>query len=138
MRIAKLLTIQEMVGSPEEAFKFVRCHDTKYGWHWKFCHMVCDHQDMLDDEDIPLSAGYIFVVDGEVSFPEDYNLPNYSTTLKTGDRHCSACEHDLKNIPLLFAGQAEVVNGKCVRDEFRDDDDSSADGDERAHRRNSS
>ena len=77
--IGKLLSPQEMIESPEEVFKFVRIHDTRYGWFWKFCHMDVDHTDMVEKDEVPLSAGFLFVVgktlvDGKVLFPEEIFL----------------------------------------------------------------
>lgn len=126
--LGKFLTIQEMTESSEQVFKFVRIHETKYGWFWRFCHMDVDHTDMVAEDEVPLSAGFIFVVEDEVLFPEEINLPNFSTTLEI-----NASKRDYEDIPLLFGGQAKVIDGKYFKDELRDTDDSSPDGDEGAH-----
>jgi hypothetical protein len=136
--IGKLLSPQEMIESPEEVFKFVRIHDTRYGWFWKFCHMDVDHTDMVEKDEVPLSAGFLFVVgktlvDGKVLFPEEMNLPNFSTTLKL-----NASVKDLECIPILFGECSEGIDGKHITNEFRDANDSPVDGDEGEHGDNSS
>ena len=91
------LMIQEMIKSSKSSFKFVRIHDAETEWFWRFFHMDVDHVDMVFEEEMPLSAGFIFVDDGKVTFPEYYNLPNYSTTLEI-----NASEKDYECIPILF------------------------------------
>jgi len=136
--IGKLLSPQEMVESSEEAFKFVRIHDTKYGWFWRFCHMDVDHVDMVEKDEVPLSAGFLFVigkslVDGQITFPEEMNLPNFSTSLKL-----SASKKDYECIPILFEECSEGIDGKHITSKFRDTDDSSSNRDEGEHGHSSS
>jgi hypothetical protein len=126
--IGKPLSPQEMVESSEEAFKFVRIHDTKYGWFWRFCHMDVEHVDMVAENETPLSAGFIFVIDGQVTFPEEINLPNYSTTLGI-----NSSKKDHECIPILFGEHSKATDGKYTTNEFRDTDDSSSNGDEGKH-----
>lgn len=132
MAIAKLLTIQEIFDHSEEWFKFVRVHNTEYGWAWKFSLMTVDHRDMVDEDECPLSAGFFGLENGKgpVIFPDDHiNLPNYSTTLGI-----NASNKDKEIIPLLFEGFfSEVTNGKYVESGVRRDNDSPAVGDEGEH-----
>lgn len=130
--IGKQLSPQEMIESSEEVFKFVRVHDTEYGWFWRFCHMEVDHRDMVTEEETPLSAGFIFVVD-EVTFPEAYNLPNHSTTLEI-----NASEKDYECIPILFRENSKAIDGKHITNKFRDSDNSSSNRDEGEHGNSSS
>ena len=128
----KTLTLQEMVDSSEEVFKFVRLHDDDYEWHWRFCHTVVDHQDMVNKGEVPLSAGFIYVEKDGVSFPEDI-MGNLSTTL-----NLSCSEKDRECIPLLFEGCSEVSNGKYIESRFRNGNDPVVDGDAGEHRSSSS
>jgi hypothetical protein len=137
------LDIWEMLDSDAEVFKFVRIHDTQHGWFWRFCHMEVEHEDMVDKEEVPLSAGFIFVVDGTVLFPKDYDLPNYSTTLEI-----NASDKDHECIPILFEEDSrgrhiinkasiEAKDGKYIAGKFRNVDDPSSDRDEGEYRHRS-
>ena len=128
--INKALTIQEMIDDPEEWFKFVRIHDTQYGWFWRFGYMAFGHENMVREGEAPLSAGFFGLNEGKgpVIWPETINLPNYETTLGI-----NASIKDKECIPLLFEENPEVINGKYVNSGVRGDNDSPTDGNEGEH-----
>lgn len=90
--------------------------------------MDIDHVDMVAENETPLSAGFIFVVNGELTFPEEINLPNYATTLGI-----DASEKDHECIPVLFEERSEGIDGKHITNKFRNPDNPSSDGDEGEH-----